>query len=42
MTNETQNSQFTEEQLQQTTAAKGFNAFVYMSDLMQRYPMDLK
>lgn len=41
MTTETQAPQFTEEQLQQTTAAKGFNAFVYMSDLMQRYPMDL-
>lgn len=34
-------SQFTEEQLQNTLAAKGFSAFTYMSDLMQRYPMDL-
>ena len=34
-------SQFTEEQLQATMAAKGFTAFTYMSDLMQRYPMDL-
>lgn len=42
MTTETQAPQFTEEQLQETHAAKGFNAFVYMSDLMQRYPMDLK
>ena len=41
MTTETQNPEFTEEQLQETTAAKGFNAFVYLSDLMQRYPMDL-
>lgn len=41
MTTETQAPQFTEEQLQETHAAKGFNAFVYMSDLMQRYPMDL-
>ena len=41
MTTETQAPQFTEEQLQETTAAKGFNAFVYLSDLMQRYPMDL-
>lgn len=41
MTTETQAPQFTEEQLQATTAAKGFTAFTYMSDLMQRYPMDL-
>lgn len=41
MTTETQAPQFTEEQLQETLAAKGFKAFTYMSDLMQRYPMDL-
>lgn len=43
MTNEAikPDSQFTEEQLQNTMAAKGFSAFTYMSDLMQRYPMDL-
>ena len=41
MTEQTQ-PQFTEEQLQDTLAAKGFAAFTHISDLMQRYPFDLK
>ena len=41
MTEQTQ-PQFTEEQLQDTLAAKGLAAFINISDLMQRYPFDLK
>lgn len=41
MTTETQTPEFTEEQLQSTNTAKGFQAYSYISDLMQRYPMDL-
>ena len=33
---------YTEEQLQDTLAAKGFNAFTAISDIMRRYPFDLK
>ena len=33
---------YTEEQLQDTLAAKGFSAFTAISDIMLRYPFDLK
>lgn len=39
--NNTTEMPYTEEQLQNTLVAKGFTAFTYVSDLMQRYPMDL-
>lgn len=35
-------TKYTEEQLQQTNVAKGFAAFTYISDLMKRYPFDLR
>lgn len=36
------NKQYTAEEVAQTNVAKGFEAFVYVSDLMKRYKFDLR